>query len=89
MLTDSQRQRRQCHRYLVRAARRRGIAFERGELVRLESRIDHSRAAFERPGVDRYLVRIRRGRQRLTFLYVARLGCLLTVWERKGTVDGH
>lgn len=71
-----------CHRHLARRARDHGIALRPADVTRIERRIERARPAWQRPGVERYVIRINRGRRdRLSFVYDARLACLVSVWR--------
>ena len=69
-----------CRCHVLRVAGARGCSIGLCELPRLERRLEIMRPAFERPGQDQYMIRVRRPRGCISVIYDTRLRCLVTVW---------
>lgn len=71
-----------CHLHFLRAIQMRGIDMTPDEIGQLEALLERSRPAYVRPGINRYVLTVRRGRlgqRRLTVVYDIALRCLVTV----------
>lgn len=71
-----------CHLLFLRRLEERGIDVRPEEIAALEALCEGLRPAYQRPGQDRYILTIRRGRlgwRRLTVVYDTTLRCLVTV----------
>lgn len=68
-----------CSLHMLQRAEERGVCLSAEAVERLERAIEKSRPAFERPGQDRYWIRVRHNGNRMHVLYDTRLRCLVTV----------
>ena len=68
-----------CSLHLMQRVEERGVDLSAEAVERLERAIETCRPAFERPGQDRYWIRVRHNGRRLQVLYDTRLRCLVTV----------
>ena len=70
-----------CSLHLMQRAEERNVDLSAEAIGRLERAIEKCRPAFERPGQDRYWIRVRHNGSRMQVLYDTRLRCLVTVWR--------
>lgn len=67
-----------CRAHFAKRARLTGIEIH---VARIERMLERARPAFERPGIDRYPVTLRRTKERLTVVYDTTLHCVVTCWR--------
>jgi len=76
-----------CHRafcslHMLNRIDERDVGLDPADIGPLEEMIRRMRPVFERPGQDRYTIKVKRTRGRIRVVYDTRLQILVTVWKR-------